>query len=272
MLSNLIKNEFLLKWMNAFDSTSLMNGTWVVIRLVAKAPFVLSSLTQQYLWFALLTITIFSLFVTWALSFLALFWTTGRLSCVLDCSSRAGRSGFSRWPGYWVHCLKLFALLILCRPLVNTSCRFQSAHAIAFVILPSRRLSYVLMSRSICIFCLRVLQLTVLDVLLDSIVIMCVCWFVGLFLYSGHVLFRLYLDDWLSNPIFYSYFVVLILDFIISIGLHPILCQFFCCISLLIVHSHSDFILIGFLLLWVSALSLLDFISSEARKGVLRHN
>jgi len=44
-----------------------------------------------------LAITVFSLFVTWALSFLALFWTTGSLTCALDCSTRAGRSGFSRW-------------------------------------------------------------------------------------------------------------------------------------------------------------------------------
>jgi len=85
-------------------------------------------------------------------------------------------------------------------------------------------------------------------------------------------MFRLYLDDWLSNPKLYLYFVVIILDFIISVGLHPILCQILCCSSLLIVHSYSAFILIGFFLLRVSALSLLDFISSEAREGVLRHN
>ena len=145
---------------------------------------------------------------------------------------------------------------------------FQSAHAIAFVVLPSRRLSYVLMSRPICIFCLRVLQLTVIDVLSDIILIMCVCWFFWFVpIFRPCVIFRLYFDDWLSNPKLYSYFVVLILDFIISIGLHQILC----CSSLLIVHSYSDFILIGFLLLWESALSLLDFISSEAWEGVLRH-
>jgi len=105
-------------------------------------------------------------------------------------ATRAGRNGFSRRPGYWVHCLKLSALLIL----VNTYCRLQSAHAIAFVVLPSRRLSYVLISRAICIFCLRVLQLTVLDVLSDIVFIMCVCWFVGLFLYSGHVLYFVYIS------------------------------------------------------------------------------
>ena len=188
--------------MNVFDSTSLVNDTWVVIR---------RPLVNTY--------------------------------CRL-------------WMNEWIYCTM--------RNIIRHT-RLHSAHAIAFLVLPSRRLPYVLMSRSICIFCLRVLRLTVLDMLLDSIVVMCVCCFVPIF--RPCVTFRLYFDDWLSNPKLYSYFVVLILDFIISVGLHPIVCS-----SLFIVHSYSDFTLIGFLLLRVSALSLLDFISSEAREGVLRHN
>ena len=64
-----------------------------------------------------------------------------------------------------------------------------------------------------------------------------------------------------------------IFGFYLSLGIRQILLKvIFVSVIVSTAHSYLDFILIGSHLLWVSALSLLDFISSEAREGVMRHN